>query len=160
MLGSADIKALCLLQSGFIINAAADVSMSDKPKSLFESEIDRIYSEDALRPEQYAQVRQSKAFMEQFYAEKIELDDLAKAACMSRFHYVRMFQRMYGLTPRAYLRDLRISKSKLLIQQGLSITQVCLDVGYSSMPTFSSVFKKCTGYSPREYQRLHQSNLE
>ena len=122
--------------------------------------MDRIYSGSSLRSEQYVQVRQSKAFMEKFYSNRVELNDLAKAAFMSRFHYVRMFQRMYGLTPRAYLRDLRISKAKSLIKKGLSITQVCFEVGYESASTFSSVFKKCTGYTPREYKRLHNSNLE
>lgn len=134
--------------------------MSAKPKTFFESELERIYKEDPIRPELYVQVRQSKAFMEKFYTDKIELDDLAGKAFMSRFHYVRMFQRIYGLTPRTYLRDLRISKAKQLIKQGLPITQVCFDVGYDSLPTFSSVFKKCTGWSPKEYQKRNKSNLE
>ena len=134
--------------------------MSEKPKTFYEREVDRLYRKKLFRPEQYVQVRQSKAFMEKYYAERIELNDLAKAAFMSRFHYVRMFQRMYGLTPRNYLRDLRISKAKKLINNGVSITQVCFDVGYESLPTFSAVFKKCTGYTPREYRRLHKSNLE
>ena len=125
-----------------------------KPKTFYACEVDRIYSETSLRPEQYAQVRKSRAFMTQFYADKIELDDLAAAACMSRFHYVRIFQRIYGLTPRTYLRDLRIAKAKELIKKGLPITQVCLDVGYESLPTFSSVFKKCTGYTPKAYHHL------
>ena len=98
--------------------------------------------------------------MEKYYTDRIELNDLAKAAFMSRFHYVRIFQRMYGLTPRVYLRDLRISKAKELIKKGLSITQVCFEVGYESVPTFSSLFKKCTGYTPKEYQNLHKSNRE
>ena len=111
--------------------------MTKKTKTYFESELDRIYSENSLRPEQYVQVRQSKDFMEKFYSDRVELNDLAKVAFMSRFHYVRMFQRMYGLTPRAYLRDLRISKAKGLIRRGLSITQVCFEIGYESVSTFS-----------------------
>jgi len=105
-------------------------------------------------------LRKSKDLMEKFYSDKVELDDLAKAAFMSRFHYVRIFKSMYGLTPRAYLRDLRISRAKVLIKQGLPITQVCFDVGYESATTFSSVFKKCKSYTPSEYQGLHNSNLE
>lgn len=134
--------------------------MANKEKTFFEQEIERIYDELPLRPEHYVQVRQSKAFMQINYAQKIELNDLAKEAFMSRFHYVRMFQSMYGLTPRMYLRDLRITKAKQLISEGLPITQVCFDVGYESLPTFSSVFKKCTGYTPREYYQRHKSNLE
>lgn len=55
---------------------------------------------------------------------------------MSRFHYIRMFQRIYGLTPHACLRDLRIEKAKQLIRRELSITQVCFEVGYDSVSTF------------------------
>ena len=73
---------------------AVDVHMSKKPKTYFENELDRIYREIPFRPEQYVQVRQSKAFMEEFYSDRVELNDLAKAAFMSRFHYVRIFQRM------------------------------------------------------------------
>lgn len=147
-------------EAGFTFLMTADTHMPQKSKTYFERELDRIYSENSLRPEQYVQVRQSKAFMEKFYSDKVELNDLAKAAFMSRFHYVRVFQRMYGLTPRVYLRDLRIVKAKALIRKGLSITQVCFDIGYESVSTFSTVFKKCTGYTPKEYQRLQKSNLE
>lgn len=126
-------------------------------KSFFETEIDRIYNEGPFRLEMYLQIRKSKAFMEKFYTEKIELNEIAKAAFMSRFHYVRIFQRMYGLTPRAYLRDLRISKAKALIKNGEPITRVCFEIGYESLPTFSSVFKKCTGYSPKEYQQVNKA---
>lgn len=132
----------------------------EKMKTYFEKEIDRIYGDDSLRPKQYIQIRQSKAFMEKYYADKLELNDLAKAAFMSRFHYIRVFQRIYGLTPRAYLRDLRISKAITLIKNGLSITQVCFEIGYESVPTFSSVFKNCKGCTPKEYQCLHNRNLE
>lgn len=131
--------------------------MSKKQKSFFETEIERIYKDIPFRPEMYLKIRQSKAFMENSYQEKIELDDIAKAAFLSRFHYVRIFQRMYGLTPRAYLRDIRISKAKALIKKGETITQVCFEIGYESLPTFSSVFKKCTGYSPKEYQQLNKA---
>lgn len=134
--------------------------MSTKPKTFFESELERIYSEHTPQPEHFSQVRRSKAFMEKFYASRIELDDLAKAAHMSRFHYIRIFRKMYGLTPRNYLRDLRISKAKQLICSDVPITQVCLEVGYESLPTFSSAFKKCTGYTPRAYQKIQKSNLE
>ncbi|OLQ72203.1 transcriptional regulator [Photobacterium proteolyticum] len=134
--------------------------MPSSPKTYYETEIDRLYNELPLRPKQYILIRQSKAFMEKYYAERVELNDLAEAAFMSRFHYVRIFKQMYGVTPRNYLKDMRISKAKQLLRQGCSITDTCFEVGYESLTTFSSVFKKCTGYSPREFQKRHKSNLE
>lgn len=130
--------------------------MPKTSKTYYEIEIDRLFNEVLFRPEQYLQIRQSKVFMDEFYAEDITLNDLAAAALMSRFHFVRVFQKMYGLTPRNYLRDIRIAKAKQLLNLQLPITQVCLDVGYQSLPTFSAVFKKCTGYSPRAFQKAHR----
>ncbi|NOH60371.1 helix-turn-helix transcriptional regulator [Vibrio sp. RE88] len=130
------------------------------PKTFYEQELDRLYSELPLRPKQYVLVRQSKVFMEQHYFKKIDLNDLAKAALMSRFHYVRIFKQIYGVTPRSYLRDMRISRAKTLLREGHSMTDTCFSVGYESLTTFSSVFKKCTGYSPRDFQKRHKSNLE
>ncbi|NRF13666.1 helix-turn-helix transcriptional regulator [Vibrio coralliilyticus] len=130
------------------------------PKTFYEQELERLYSELPLRPKQYVLVRQSKVFMEQHYFEKIDLNDLAKAALMSRFHYVRLFKQIYGVTPRSYLRDMRISRAKTLLREGQSMTDTCFAVGYESLTTFSSVFKKCTGYSPRDFQKRHKSNLE
>lgn len=129
--------------------------MASIPKTFYEQEIDRLYSDIATPQRHYVLIRQSKAFMEKHYAQKLELDDLALAAFMSRFHCVRIFKQLYGLTPRNYLRDMRIAKAKELLKQGHSITDTCADVGYESLSTFSNTFKKSTGYSPREFREFH-----
>lgn len=130
----------------------------DKPfKTFFEQEVDRLTKEYGLPAHHYAYVRQSKAFMEKYYSDKIELDEIAATAFMSRFHYIRIFQKVYGMTPRQYLRDLRIEKAKELLKKGRSVTQVCVDVGYESLPTFSHIFKRGTGHSPKAYQKLNRA---
>lgn len=98
--------------------------------------------------------------MEKYHADRIDSGEMAAAACMSRFHYIRTFRRIYGVTPRQYLRDLRIAKAKALLKKGLPVTQVCLDVGYESLATFSRSFRRCTGHSPREYNPQQKSNRE
>ena len=134
--------------------------MNKRAKTFFEQEVERFMKEHALPEHHYAYIRQSKAFMEKYHGDKIELDEIAAAAFMSRFHYIRIFQQVYGRTPRQYLRDLRIERAKELLKKGCSVTQVCFDVGYESLPTFSKVFKRGTGYSPKAYQELHNSNPE
>src|SRR5688572_20946243 len=109
-------------------------------KTYFELQLDRLVKEDYLPEHYYVQVRQSKSFMEKYLSEKIELEKIASAAFMSRFHYIRIFKRVYGLSPRQYLRDLRLNKGKELLKQGLNISQVCLEVGYDSLPTFCNAF--------------------
>lgn len=133
--------------------------MNKHSKTFFEQEIERIMSEHALPKHHYAYIRQSKAFMEKYHGDKIKLDEIAAAAFMSRFHFIRIFQQVYGMTPRQYLRDLRITKAKELLKKGHSVTRVCFDVGYESLPTFSKVFKRGTGRSPKAYQELNISNL-
>jgi AraC-like DNA-binding protein len=128
--------------------------------TFFEQEVQRLMSEQGLSDHHYAYIRQSKAFMEKYYAEKIELDKIAAAAFMSRFHYIRIFQQVYGRTPRRYLRDLRIEKAKALLRKGYPVGRTCIDVGYESLPTFSKIFKQGTGYTPGEYQKLNNSNPE
>jgi AraC-like DNA-binding protein len=134
--------------------------MNKRPKTFYEQEVERIVKEHALPQHHYAYIRQSKAFMEKYLGDKIELNEIATAAFMSRFHYIRIFQQVYGRTPRKYLRDLRIEKAKELLKKGHSLTGVCFDVGYESLPTFSNIFKRGTGYSPKAYQELNMSNLE
>ncbi|MBN8578980.1 MAG: helix-turn-helix transcriptional regulator [Cytophagales bacterium] len=131
-----------------------------KKKTYYETQLEKVIEQSALPEYHYLQVRQSKDFMEKCYSEKIELDKIAMAACMSRFHYIRLFQTIYGTTPRQYLKDLRINKAKELIKNGLSVAQVCYEVGYDSLQTFSSAFKRGTGFSPREYQKMNISNRE
>ena len=134
--------------------------MSEKGKTLYQQEVARLYGEHPYRSQQFQQIRHSKRYMDNFHCERIELEDLAQAAFMSRSHFARSFQKIYGQTPRLFLRDFRINKAKELLAQGQAITEVCYCVGYESLPTFSAVFKKCTGQSPREYQQSNKSNPE
>lgn len=129
-------------------------------KTCYEQELERIAEKRGLSAYQYAYVRQSKAFMEKHLQDKIALDKIAATAFMSRFHYIRIFQQVYGLTPRQYLKDLRIAKAKELLRKGHPVTQVCFDVGYDSLPTFSNAFKRGVGHSPKAYQVLNKSNPE
>jgi AraC-like DNA-binding protein len=134
--------------------------MTLKSKTYFEIQVDKLVKEHYLPEYYYVQVRQSKLFMEKYLSEKIEVGKIASAAFMSRFHFTRIFKKVYGLSPRQYLKDLRINKGRELLKQGLGISQVGVEVGYDSLPTFCNAFKKATGYSPREYQNLNKSNPE
>jgi len=131
-----------------------------RQKTYFELQVEKISRKIGLAEYQYLQVRQSKHFMEKYYSDKIELNKIAVAACMSRFHYIRLFQNIYGMTPRKFLRDLRIYKAKELLRKGVQVTQACYEVGYDSLPSFSKAFKEGTGFSPKTYRQLNNSNLE
>ena len=80
---------------------------------------------------------------------------------MSKFHLLRLFKKHYGLTPRQYLIDKRIEKSKEQLKNGMSVTETCFAVGFESLGSFSTLFKTKTGKSPSEFQneQLSRSKL-
>jgi AraC-like DNA-binding protein len=84
----------------------------------------------------------------------LRLADAAREAYLSPFHYHRLFSQIFGETPLEFLTRLRIDRAKeLLIRNVAAVTDVCLAVGYESLGSFSTRFRRATGYSPREFQR-------
>jgi AraC-like DNA-binding protein len=81
------------------------------------------------------------------------LADLAAEARISRAHFARQFAETFGVSPHQYLIELRLDRAKRALAAGASVTEVCYDVGFASLGTFSSTFRRRTGVSPREWQR-------
>ena len=96
---------------------------------------------------------QAKYFIEKNFDQGITLDTICKEACISKFHLIRSFKKLYGITPYQHLTFLRIKKAKELLQMNLSITTVCYHVGFDSPTSFSGLFKKIAGKTPAEFQR-------
>jgi AraC-like DNA-binding protein len=81
------------------------------------------------------------------------LPELARLSGVSQFHFLRVFKASFGETPHEYVSRLRIERSKQLLRAGHSVTEVCLEVGFSGLGSFSSRFKSHVGISPSEYAR-------
>ncbi len=81
------------------------------------------------------------------------LDELAGATGLSRAHLARQFAQTFGLPPRQYLVQLRLDQAKRALAARDSVTDVCYQVGFESLGTFSASFRRRTGMSPREWQR-------
>jgi AraC-like DNA-binding protein len=89
------------------------------------------------------------------YGEELCIDDLARTAMYSKFHFTRIFQRVTGLTPGRFLSAVRLQKAKeLLTSTSLKVTDISHMVGYTSVGTFSSRFAYSVGVPPRTYRRL------
>jgi AraC-like DNA-binding protein len=87
-------------------------------------------------------------------AEPVTLADCAAEAGLSPWHLLRAFRDAFGETPREFLTRLRIERARhLLTVTGRSVTDVCLDVGFSSLGTFSTLFKRHVGDSPAQFRR-------
>ena len=81
------------------------------------------------------------------------LDELADAIGMSRAHLARQFAQTFGMPPHQYLVRVRLDHAKRALAAGESVTDVCYQVGFESLGTFSASFRRRTGMSPREWQR-------
>lgn len=93
-------------------------------------------------------------FMHARLDEDVSLDDLAAEARLSSFHFARMFKQSLGVPPRVYLTQLRMEKAcQLLEKTGLSVTEIALEVGYSSSQVFARVFLKHHKMTPSDYRR-------
>jgi AraC-like DNA-binding protein len=87
------------------------------------------------------------------YDEPLDLEALAKAAGMSKYHFLRAFAATYSTTPVQYLTERRIERAQdLLRATNLTVTEICFLVGYSSLGSFSSRFRELVGISPSGYQ--------
>lgn len=91
------------------------------------------------------------AYVEQCLADTIDIDQLARIACMSRSKLYQQFKHCFGCGPMEYIQQRRLEKACNLIRNGKTITQTCYDVGYSNPSHFSRRFHQQYGMSPREY---------
>jgi AraC-like DNA-binding protein len=100
-----------------------------------------------------ARVMQAKRYIDQYYYMALSLDKMAAEIFLSKFHFIRIYRKYYGKTPYAYLKEARLAKARDLLRSGLSIKDVCYAVGFDSIPSFTRLYKECTGSSPAQYQR-------
>jgi AraC family transcriptional regulator len=92
--------------------------------------------------------------MRERMGEQLTVDDLARAAMFSKFHFTRVFQRVTGVSPGRFLSALRLQQAKdLLVSTAMSVADISTHVGYNSVGTFSSRFSRSVGMSPTSYRR-------
>ena len=100
-----------------------------------------------------ARLRRARDLIDREYAEPLEVAALARAALMSTAHFSRRFRAAYGETPYAYLMTRRIERAKALLRRGdMSVTEVCLEVGCTSLGSFSARFTEVVGETPTAYR--------
>jgi AraC-like DNA-binding protein len=101
-------------------------------------------------------LRLAKDAMDRDWAGPLDLDAVAAHAGYSRYHFVRVFRAVYGQTPGQYLSRRRIERAEELLRTAdLSVTEICTLVGFTSLGSFSSSFKRHTGHTPSEYRARH-----
>ncbi|MFI9814433.1 helix-turn-helix transcriptional regulator [Saccharothrix variisporea] len=111
-----------------------------------------------MTPEELAHLRRAKDLMDREYARPLDVPAMARAALMSTSHFARQFKLAYGETPYNYLMTRRIERAKALLRRGdMSVTDVCMAVGCTSLGSFSTRFTELVGESPSAYRARDHS---
>lgn len=134
--------------------AAAEEAMTMGVSLLFERHgASRLVHSEAGCPRA---VSRAVEFLKARACDHIGLEDASRASGVGLFHLIRLFQKHLGMTPYAYLTQIRIAKSRQLLRRGEPVAQVALDVGFADQAHFTKRFKQLTGTTPALYARSMQ----
>ncbi len=105
-------------------------------------------------PDIYQRIAAAKIYIDENFQDTIDLNDISSRAYLSRFHFHRLFTRIYRKTPHRYLTEKRLDMAKDLLSENRPVTEVCNEVGFESIASFSMLFKKEIGFAPQYYRNL------
>src|ERR1043165_8575886 len=108
----------------------------------------------ALTSDMYQRIVAAKMYIDENFPEAIDLDEISQQAFLSKFHFHRLFTRIYNRTPHQYLTRKRLNKAKDLLAENKPVTEVCNEVGFESIGSFSVLFKKEIGFAPQYYRNM------
>jgi AraC-like DNA-binding protein len=112
-----------------------------------------VYTRFVMPASSYHRLVIARELLRARYSEPLPLRELAAAADLSEFHFLRAYRAAFGETPHQHFTRLRLEHAKRALARGARVTEVCFDVGYSSLGSFSALFARATGRSPRTWQR-------
>jgi AraC-like DNA-binding protein len=151
------------LMERFLLEAAAELNVWSQPdtqilRNLFENFARSLVRQVFRRTEQCAptQLLAIRSHVEQHFAEPLCLKDLAKWAGWSEPHLCTEFRRVFGIPVFQFVLQLRVSQASYLLRdQNRRVGEIASAVGYSDIYTFSKMFKRHTGVSPKKFRELH-----
>lgn len=101
----------------------------------------------------YNRVRLARIFLDDHFEMPITIERISQEAALSPYHFIRLFRQVYKQTPHQYLIHRRIDRAKKLLQSSdLSVTDICAAVGFVSLGSFSTLFRRATGLPPSVYR--------
>lgn len=102
----------------------------------------------------------TKRYIDINFDKDINLELLAHLCFTSKYHLIRVFKKYYGITPRQYLINKRIEKSKKYLKSGKSVSETCYAIGFESINSFSNLFRAKTGMPPSIYRKATFDKLK
>jgi AraC-like DNA-binding protein len=113
-----------------------------------------MYGVSRAAEEQNRRLLRARDAMDRTYAEPLDIPTLARIAHVSEAHFIRTFRATFGEPPHRYLQRRRVERAMWLLRAtDASVTEICLDVGFTSLGTFSRTFRAIVGETPSAYRR-------
>jgi len=110
----------------------------------------------STKKELYRRLCMARMHMHTHLDEALDLDTLAQVACLSKYHFIRLFKEAFGQTPRQYLIARRLERaSSLLISSSKTFHEICQEVGLKDSSSFGRLFKRSFGATPHIYRQMH-----
>jgi AraC-like DNA-binding protein len=110
-----------------------------------------------IHAELLSRLSQARDLLRDWEDEPLSVSAVARISGLTRFHFIRLFKAVFGETPHRYRTRAQVEKAKhLLILSDLSITGICMAVGFSSLGSFSALFSRRVGMSPSEFRRRYR----
>ena len=104
--------------------------------------------------EQNRRLLRARDAMDRSYGEPLDVPSLARIAHVSEAHFIRTFRATFGETPHRYLQRRRVERAMFLLREtDRSVSEICLDVGFTSLGTFGRTFHELVGESPTTYRK-------
>jgi len=102
----------------------------------------------------YKRIATAKIYIDENFHESIDLEEISQQAFLSRFHFHRLFTKIYRYTPHRYLTRKRLDKARDMLAENKPVTEVCNEIGFESIGSFSILFKKEIGFAPQYYRNM------
>lgn len=107
-----------------------------------------------LKPDTFRRLCQARDRLVGVDEDTVTVEQVARDAGISPFHFTRQFEMVFGQTPHQFRTSARLDRARLLLAAGrYSVTEVCMELGFSSLGSFSQLFSRRIGESPSAYQR-------
>jgi len=115
-------------------------------------------SRAATRAEILQRLHRAREYMHAHSHSSLRLEDIARAACLSTYHFHRSFSQTMRESPHSYLTRLRLDRAGHLLRKGFPVTDVCGLVGFESLGSFSTLFRRKFGIAPSQFSKIQEAS--
>jgi AraC-like DNA-binding protein/quercetin dioxygenase-like cupin family protein len=140
-----------LIESQGATSSEYTMLMFELAEQLVRYESKRVLSRDIKRQ---SRLERAKEYLQDHYQDEVSLDSLCQVACMSKYHFLRLFKEYTGMTPHQYWLNIRINRGRQALRSGVPVSDIANHLGFNDLSHFNRRFKPVFGITPRQYQQL------